>query len=406
MSKRLIVCLDGTWNTPDQGGNPTNVIKIMRSIRARGVDGKPQIAFYDPGVGTGGFLFDRIIGGAFGQGLAENVKEGYRFLASNYERGDEVYIFGFSRGAYTARGLAGFVGYCGIMPRTSMDRLPGVWLAYQNRARPSADDRATLDAVRSIACTVLRITCLGVWDTVGALGIPAESLQWVNRGRYEFLNTKLGPDVDHAFHALAIDEKRGPFGPTLWQEPDHDGNKTVEQVWFAGVHANVGGSDPDAGLSDLPLQWMIERVRATCGLTFDDDYVERHVNGNPLGTLYESRGLLYTASRLLPYQRLIGQSPVKRSWLRRLFPRTNRPDQGRAFVNEMIHRSALDRFRNLAEVDGYGSALYEPLNLAAAIGRLPVVEYDGSITPPTPLPERVPTEPIRMPEPPAEVVPA
>jgi hypothetical protein len=264
-----------------------------------------------------------------------------------------------------------------------MDKLPGVWLAWQDRDDPSEEQRTMLQELCSKSCTDARITCLGVWDTVGALGIPVESLQFVNRGRYEFLNTKLGENVDHAFHALAIDEKRGPFGPALWQKPDHHGNKTVEQVWFAGVHSNVGGSLPDAGLSDLALQGMIARVRATCGLEFDQDYIGNHVDGDPLGTLYESRGPLYTASRVLPYQRLIGQNPVPGSWLRKLFPRTNRPDDGHSFVHEMIHRSALDRFGKRARIEGDRQEVYEPVNLAAAIGKLPVVEYDGSITPPS-----------------------
>ncbi len=379
MSKRLVVCLDGTWNTPDKGDNPTNVVKMMRSVRASAADGTAQVAFYDSGVGTGGPV-DRVVGGAFGEGLAQNVKDGYRFLANNFEPGDEIYVFGFSRGAYTARSLAGFISYCGLMPKTLMDQLPGVWLAWQDRDKPTDEQRDMIEKVCSKSCTSARITCLGVWDTVGSLGIPVESLQFVNRDRYEFLNTKLGANVDHAFHALGIDEKRGPFGPALWQKPDHHGNKTVEQVWFAGVHSNVGGSYPDAGLSDLALQWMIERVRATCGLEFDEDYIGRYIDGDPLGTLYESRGPLYTASRVLPYQRLIGQNPVPRSWLRNWFPRTNRPDEGHSFVNEMIHRSALDRFGKRGKVDGGGAEVYEPANLAAAIGKLPVAEYDGSIT--------------------------
>lgn len=382
MSKRLVVCLDGTWNTPDKGDNPTNVVKMMRSVRASDAAGTPQIAFYDSGVGTGGPV-DRIVGGAFGEGLAENVKDGYRFLANNYERGDEIYIFGFSRGAYTARSLAGFISYCGLMSKVQMDLLPGVWLAWQDRDNPTDEQRAMIREVCGKSVFDARITCLGVWDTVGSLGIPVESLQFVNRDRYEFLNTKLGENVDHAFHALGIDEKRGPFGPALWQKPDHHGNKTVEQVWFAGVHSNIGGSYPDAGLSDLVLQWMIDRVRATCGLEFDETYIGTYIAGDPLGTLYESRGALYTTSKILPYQRLIGQNPVPRSWLRNWFPRTNRPDEGHSFVNEMIHRSALDRFGKQARIDGDGEALYEPANLAAAIGKLPVAEYDGNITPPS-----------------------
>jgi len=112
-TSRLIVCFDGTWNTPDQAGNPTNVVKILRAITARGGD-KTQIVFYDKGVGTGGFT-DKILGGASGKGLTENMIDGYRFLANNYQDGDELYIFGFSRGAYTARALAGLIHFAGLL---------------------------------------------------------------------------------------------------------------------------------------------------------------------------------------------------------------------------------------------------------------------------------------------------
>lgn len=380
MNKRLIICLDGTWNTPDNGSNPTNVVKIMRGIRSRDDHGTPQTVFYCPGVGTDGGVFDRIVGGAFGRGLERNVQDGYRFLANNYEPGDEIYIFGFSRGAYTARSLGGFISICSLLKNGAMDRLPEAWQIY--RTKPNKRNIDQLREINELAHKGVRIKCLGVWDTVGALGIPGESLQWVNRGKYEFHDTKLGKNVDFAFHAIAIDEKRGPFAPAPWQKPDHNDYKLVEQVWFPGVHSNIGGGYADARLSDLALEWMIGRVTASTKLAFDDKYIGDELRGDYVGEIYESRGTLYSVSKFLPYLRLIGQNAVKSSWLRKLFPRTNRPDGTGEFINEMIHWSAVKRVGKESIFDGR-KVIYKPQNLAAAIDQLPVVERDGSVRQPT-----------------------
>ena len=372
MAKRLVVCLDGTWNTPDDKLNATNVVKIMRAIRSIDDDGTSQVVFYDKGVGTGGPI-DRIRGGAFGRGLGENVRDGYRFLANNYEVGDEIYLFGFSRGAFTARSLAGFIGACGLLNKYTMGKLKRAWKHYRTRNR---DPRGMGD----VACHAgVRIRCIGVWDTVGALGVPVERLKWMNRREYAFHDTSLGPDVGCALHALAIDEHRGPFAPTLWQAPVRDG-QAVEQVWFAGVHSNVGGSYDDARLSDITLDCMIKRVRHHTPLAFDDDYIRKHIKANdPLGTIYESRSPLYSVSRLLPYQRVIaGQD----GWVRRFVRRSNRAEHGHAFANEMIHRSVLDRYGKHAPFnDGstVNNVLYEPPSVTAAKGQVPVVGYDGEV---------------------------
>lgn len=372
--KRLVVCLDGTWNTPDAGTNPTNVVKIMRAIRHADPDqpGVKQITFYDKGVGTGGPI-DRIRGGAFGRGLGDNVKDGYRFLANNHEPGDEIYVFGFSRGAFTARSLAGFIGVCGLLDKGSLEDLPAAWALY--RTPKAKRDPAAVTTIRAMGDTDVRITCVGVWDTVGALGVPVERLKWMNRSEYSFHDTTLGATTGVALHAIAIDEKRGPFAPTLWQTPDHDTPQVVEQVWFPGVHSNIGGSYPDARLSDLTLLWMIQRVRKHTALAFDDAFIQGQIGGNCMGAIYESRSALYTASRLFPYERVIGGHD---GWTRTLVKRSNRPDPGKAFVNEMIHQSAIDRFGREAPFDA-GNERYEPANVAAARGKLPVVGYDGEV---------------------------
>ncbi len=371
MGKRLIVCLDGTWNTPDDKKNATNVVKIMRAIRSADDAGTKQVVFYDKGVGTGGPI-DRVRGGAFGGGLGDNVKDGYRFLANNYEPDDEIYLFGFSRGAFTARCLAGFIGACGLLNKHSMGRLPAAWEHYRTRNRQPGGMQ---DIARH---TEVPIRCVGVWDTVGALGVPVERLKWMNRGKFAFFDTTLGPRIDCALHALAIDEQRGPFAPTLWQTPARD-DQVVEQVWFAGVHSNIGGSYDDPGLSDIALDWMIKRVDKHTPLSFDPAYIADKIHGDPLGTMYESRSAMYAVSRGLPYQRVIGG---RDAWVRRFMRRSNKPDPGQSFVNEALHRSVLDRFGRDAPFQAGGetrTVRYEPQNVAAAKDAVPIVGYDGEV---------------------------
>ena len=385
--KRLIVCLDGTWNTPDEGENPTNVVKIMRAISPTGNDDLHQIVFYDKGVGTGGPI-DRAWGGASGKGVDDNVQDGYRFLVNNYQRNDELYIFGFSRGAFTARALAGFIGKYGMIEKGKMRLLPQLWKLYEER-KSSKAATGKLKKVLIEAEKDVRIKCVGVWDTVGALGIPAGVFGPWNRKRFQFLDAHLGSNVDVALHAVAIDEKRGPFVPTLWEKKTRD-DQLVEQVWFPGVHANVGGSYKDAGLSDTALDWMIKRLKATTDLSFDNDFIGRGVKPNIERTLYESRGKLYIVSRVSPKIRLIGQNEVSVSWLRNLTIRTTRRENGEPYVNEMIHHSAKDQFGKMAPVEN-GQEVYEPANLAAALAddakhRLLIVgddgDYEGNLFPP------------------------
>jgi uncharacterized protein (DUF2235 family) len=370
MAKRLVVCLDGTWNSPDQGANPTNVVKIMEAIPPVDARGTRQITFYDAGIGAESGEIDRLIDGATGRGLEQNVRDGYRFLAQNWERGDEIYLFGFSRGAFTARSLCGFLSACGLLERRAMRRLPEAWDLYR---QPEAErDPERLDDLHSVSRCDVRVTCIGVWDTVGALGVPGEVLHVFNR-QHAFHDTELCKVVECALHAVAIDEQRSSFGPTLWQKRKGMPlrQRAVEQVWFPGVHSNVGGSYPDAGLSDLALHWMIRRVQAHTNLAFDESYIADRIKPDPFAEIYDSCSIAYASSEVYPYQRLIGQEPVDGSLLRQLLPRTNRPSEGFEFVNEMIHWSAIERFGKVARENGE-DRLYEPANLAAALGKVPV----------------------------------
>jgi uncharacterized protein (DUF2235 family) len=363
--KRLIVCYDGTWNTADNGGNPTNVTRIARAIPPFDRDGVPQVVYYAAGVGTG--LFDSVIGGIFGQGLEQNVKNGYLFLAHNYSCGDgeyeadEIYVFGFSRGAFTARSLCGFIGACkGLLLPNALHKLEAAWRYY--RTNPAA--RNKFEHYQDIEQSVHEayVNCLGIWDTVGALGIPSTWFQHFNNKRYAFHDTEISFLVKHAFHAIAIDEKRNPFAPSLWERPKKPiYDQIVEQVWFPGVHSNVGGSYPDTDLADITLRWMIGRVNAHTKLAFSEatlDYLlpDRPNRPDPsrkpdkaqlerlkakwMGNIYESRSGAFLRDRLIPTMRVLdGQRPPARMLGTRLFP-----VEASTPFEHAVHWSARDRY--------------------------------------------------------------
>ncbi|MFQ5631248.1 MAG: DUF2235 domain-containing protein [bacterium] len=376
--KRLIVCLDGTWNTPDDGDNPTNVVKLMRALLPCDDKDVPQIAFYDKGVGTGGPI-DRMWGGAFGRGLNDNILDGYRFLAHNYEANDEIYLFGFSRGAFTARSLAGFIHWMGLLEKDVLDDLTDAWNTYRNPQKY----KERYDELLQHSRTNIPIKCIGVWDTVGALGVPIKFANILTRHNYKFHNTNYGNHIEYAFHALAIDEKRGPFKPTLW-ECNIDKNiptERLQQVWFAGCHSNIGGSYPDARLSDIALDWMLSCVEKATGLAFDNEYRKGKIKPDHTGTLYNSLGG-YLYSRLFPLYRVIGNMPIVCSWLSRQLRRFYRPGPGNKYINEMIHRSVVERWKKGGLIYSKGNAPfpYKVRNLEHVIRKLPIVEKDGSIT--------------------------
>jgi uncharacterized protein (DUF2235 family) len=269
MVTRLVVCCDGTWNTPDPVKGtvprPTNVTKLALSITPVDPAGTRQCVYYHPGVGTS--RWDHIRGGAFGSGLSDNVLDAYHFLIDNYEEGDELWFFGFSRGAFTARSVAGLVRNCGVLRRQNLDRIDEAFGLYRARAESPRGTASTL--FRHAYSYEPRVRFVGVWDTVGALGIPVPSTRalqplvaFFNR-HLAFHDTDLSTHVDGAFHALAIDEQRKAFLPTLWTQQPGAGDQVLEQVWFSGVHSDVGGGyrAAESGLSDLALLWMIEKAR-------------------------------------------------------------------------------------------------------------------------------------------------
>jgi len=356
--KRIIVCADGTWNIRDQTDKasgkrrPTNVTKVARAIRPRDRNGVDQIVYYHDGVGTAGGL-DRFTGGAFGDGIEANIRELYRFLVYNFEPDDEIYLFGFSRGAFTVRSLAGFMHFAGLVDKDADYFVPDLYDCYESGKGPGTPEWVA--AHRRI--TTLRpcppIRFVGVWDTVGALGPPGalgQALRLFNHNRYMYHDVALHPAIEHAYHALAVDERRSPFKPNVWVRPA-GWSGALEQAWFAGVHCNVGGGyDPD-GLANEALHWLVEKAEAL-GLECDDSFLRPY---RPCfnSKLQDSMTLMY-----------------------RMFGRYIRPIGQHPNDGEALHRSVIDRM-NLAACD------YHPPNVQAYLDSHPGLEPAATTRVPT-----------------------
>jgi uncharacterized protein (DUF2235 family) len=265
--KRIVVCCDGTWNRPD-ARSPTNVSKMARAVADRDGETK-QLVLYHRGVGTG--RLDHIRGGGFGWGLSRNVRDCYRFVVENFDPGDELYLFGFSRGAYTARSTVGLIRNAGILRREHVDRIDDAYGLYRGRGDERHPNGVKSTRLRArYSHDEIEVRFVGVWDTVGALGVPGVPKRFSGR-LWAFHDTQLSSKVMLAYQALAIDEKRRPFVPSLWyRKPDDPG--ILEQRWFAGVHSDVGGGYLSCSLADITLWWMAGRAHAA-GLALKPDHL-------------------------------------------------------------------------------------------------------------------------------------
>ncbi|KAL6718736.1 hypothetical protein ACLMJK_002970 [Lecanora helva] len=330
--KRLIVCCDGTWQASNHATHeiPSNVAKIARAISKTYVNEEnicaPQIVFYDAGVATAD-AFDGLLSGYFGAGLDENVCEAYNFLANNYCPGDEVFFFGFSRGAYTARACAGLVANVGLCRDIQMSRFWEMYSIYKTRppgtpiqgtewgkeniaiAEKSNDEMKPEDWIvitkgdEKIAPYQVRkgagadwlaychkpiIKVVGVFDTVGSLGYPKNIFKDVTAWNkaYQFHDTDIHPEIENAFQALALDERRAPFSPTMWNMPSDNHKTTLIQCWFPGIHVNIGGGSDDGlkrtpkgdleSMANTTFAWMVDRCRPF--LHFDDHVLSFIIN--------------------------------------------------------------------------------------------------------------------------------
>ncbi len=308
--KKIIICADGTWNTEDKTDDgfpcPTNVTRVRRALLPTDSSGVAQVVHYEQGVGTEFGI--RLRGGALGRGIFNNVVDSYEFLMDNYEPGDRLYLFGFSRGAFTVRSLAGLIRNSGILRRGHESFLDEAIKIYRDYDPATAPDGPVSLNFRGYHSHEAEIEFIGVWDTVGALGIPFLDGQFrILRGLdWRFHDVTLSRIVKNAFHALAIHEYRSQFEPTLWElKPGAPTTQRVEQVWFNGAHSDVGGGYPESGLSDVALGWMVENAEKYGGLEFDrstlalkpDSLAEGH---DSFSSFYKVLGALKGASEGTP----------------------------------------------------------------------------------------------------------
>lgn len=335
--RNIVLLSDGTGNSAAKLFR-TNVWRLHQALDLRSGD---QVASYDDGVGTESFRPLALIGGAFGYGLAGNVRQLYTFLCRNYRAGDRIFLFGFSRGAFTVRMLVGLIHNQGLVQaadeegrqRAARAAFRAYRAGYRNwRSRRTADVHPTAPS----------IAFLGVWDTVAAYGLPVEELAvaldrfWL--WRLQFPDRRLSPIVERACHALALDDERYTFAPILWDEAAEVVRAArgrvrpgrIQQVWFAGAHSNVGGGYPRDELALVSLGWMMDEARRA-GLRFlPEPPPGAGPRPDPHGELYDSRAGLAAYYRYRP---------------RRLDELGDDPERGVRIERPRIHDSVLRRIQ-------------------------------------------------------------
>lgn len=279
MSKNIVVFSDGTGQEGGKGFN-TNVYRLFNMIEDRT---DRQVAFYDRGLGTG---FRKLSGNAFGLGISKNIQDCYQFIFENYKVGDKIYLFGFSRGAFTVRSLSGFLHHFGILPKSRPELIKRAYKIYKmkDECQKACEAKKFVKKHHNMWC---EIEFLGVWDTVGALGIPLRAFDLVNWGRNTFHDTTLSENIQWGRHALAIDDRRKTFHPMVWDETHEQTAKRVKQVWFAGMHTDVGGGYQCRDLSDISLKWMLDEARAKNLHIYADHEIE--LNPKPTGFMHDSK---------------------------------------------------------------------------------------------------------------------
>lgn len=308
--KRIAIFCDGTWNST-RGDEVTNVVLLSQAIARTAPDGVKQIPLYVEGVGTGrgstmlAQTLDKLGGGAFGWGLEGNLKAAFAQLALIYEPGDQIYIFGFSRGAYTARSLAGLIRSVGIPQGEKIREIDDAMAFYRDR---SGRGHPTSDASREFRAgfapqvvtgskenewrrkkdkaegTRMFIDYIGVWDTVGALGLPGHygAISRLFNNQYGFHDMMLSSMVKSARHSVAIDERRKTFPPTLWDnldemnadEGEQGDSRPYQQKWFPGDHGSNGGGGAEKRLSNITLEWIADGA-ISAGLAFDEELLSQ-----------------------------------------------------------------------------------------------------------------------------------
>jgi uncharacterized protein (DUF2235 family) len=377
--KRNVVLIDGTWNNEGVGFD-TNVAKLDPAygapvnplIKTLAKDGVRQLCFYHDGVGSDGPRLRKLLGGAIGLGLKSIIQDSYSWLARNFEAGDEIYLVGFSRGAYAVRALAGLIGASGIARGANKDAIEAAWQFYRvkpqiraGRSRPGFGDQKRIIAYRSLERKAAfhkerRIACVAVWDTVGSYGIPA-GIGLAPLARYfalavlGFHDTYFGDHIDVGLHGVAIDEHRRPFVPTLWTMPKGRAPRGhVEQTWFAGAHCNIGGGYAESGLSDDAFAWLVARLQALTALDFEAAAVAARIHPDLDGEVVDST-IGWPIDQRWPHLRTV-LSPDAID--HKAF--TNSPNPRDENINERVHWSALEKLGRPSIAPGKADMPYRP----------------------------------------------
>ncbi|MGJ4927163.1 phospholipase effector Tle1 domain-containing protein [Bradyrhizobium sp. HKCCYLS2038] len=353
--KRLVVYLDGTWNSVDSN---TNVWRMRALTAAKGKDDRPQLVYYSVGV-------NGVLGGVFGQGLDDNIRLAYEWLIENYNEGDEIFIFGFSRGAYTARALAGLIAIDGVLKagspigvaelfaRYRKGNEETIWRLREMQASGEASKLTEQERWLLKYSNPADVKMIGVWDTVGSVGLAAGNIEGISRSQFDYLQTGLRIHILNGYHALAVDEHRRDFAPTLWtvrhpKEPkaviaQPRPLSAVEQRWFVGAHANVGGGYETDLLNQAPLRWLMKKAESH-GLTFRTEVeLEGDSLAAPIADSYGKFGYGLYRWITSPFYRPIGAEAEERD------------DGTHPTVNETIDVSVFDRWR--------ADPAYRPVNL-------------------------------------------
>jgi uncharacterized protein (DUF2235 family) len=341
-----------------------------------------QVVLYLRGVGTSGLQTEVLVEGAIGLGIDENIRSAYMFIAQNYLPGDEIFLFGFSRGAYTARSLAGLIAACGILKRQKLGDIGKAWTYYRTALLPHSPQEF-IRLYQTEAHQDAEIKFLGVWDTVGALGIPGQILVSLNHALYGFHDTSVCALVKRGCHALAIDEHRNEFVPTLWTGALPAGVR-IDQVWFSGAHADVGGGYITRKLADIPLVWMAKNAEEE-GLALDWSCLPDPLTLDPKAPTHNSSAGFFAWDKLFPTFRELLQAPFNVSFHERLYAPLDANGKPLPTINQSIHKSVLSRFgrtANVCSIDSDGiceEVDYLPRNLS------PFFEKDGSLKPNVPI---------------------
>lgn len=380
--KRFVICLDGTWNNASREVEkenrkvfrPTNVLKLARATTAFDDNGIVQITYYDAGVGAMNRApdlrsrilrkADNLLGGGWGSGFEINIEEAYTFLANNYLAGDEIFVFGFSRGAAQARSLCQLIGWAGgFPPKRDAYYVPALFSNYLDQTGQGSA-LSFVDGVNQrhvatgnpqrISITPAKVKFLGVWDTVLALGWRSRARTGTAEAPYAFHALAMPPDnIETIRHALAIDERRHDFQAEIWEDAPF-----IEQRWFPGDHSDVGGGANNDALANSSLNWM--RVEATAaGLKLDTQFL-KYFSVNPLNeTKKKSFGYQILDTLLMPVR---GYQGVRRLG---------------TSANQTLDDSVFKRLNANKNLDGEPNGRYRPENLLDFLARHP--DYDASL---------------------------